>query len=738
VIEEYLSRAAEAVRPLLLAELVRSELKCRCLLGERPAAGEYASRFPACAGSIADWFAQARASADQSRASGPSGADIAGLSSTGMLPKVLGRYELLEPLGAGGMGKVYKARHQKLGKLVALKLLRGHAHPSPEALARFLREMKAAGRLGHPNIVPAYDAGEVNGIHFFVMEYIEGEDLARLVKRRGPLPVGLACDCVRQAALGLQHAFERGLVHRDIKPHNLLLTREGVVKILDMGLARLDEVRGLHKESITTLTPDGAVIGTADYIAPEQVLNSHTADTRADLYSLGCTLYHLLAGRAPFRGRTTLQKLLWHQMRPPRPVRELRPEVPEGLAAVLDRVMAKDPAQRYQTPAELAQALVPWTQTPVPPPPPEEMPKQLTPRRDASPAKSLPGSPTPSPAEGENGATPSGSRSVSAPIRPEAAAPSAGPAPRSLSARPPQKTAGAPQRNLLPWAGKDRRVGALVGAVLLTAVAVGFAVSRRNSSTVPPPSPGRPGNAPPAVADSTPPLGLLVPAYFDPVGDGLAQWDRLLDSPAAAVTVAVANPASGPGVAIDPNYAQVLERARRKGVTVLGYVSTNYAERSLDKVMDDVDRWVSFYPEVQGIFFDQQASAAEKIGYYTDLYQHVRGKHRLGLVVTNPGTACAEEYLARPATDAACLAEPLMGVPKYHPPDWAGRYPADRFVVLATKVVTPEQMRGHILEAVGKRVGYCYVTDGNVPNPWGRLPSYWEQEALAVRQVNAR
>jgi WD40 repeat protein/tRNA A-37 threonylcarbamoyl transferase component Bud32 len=269
---------------------------------------------------------------------------------------LLGSYVLLERLGEGGMGQVFKARNWKLGKIVALKIIRKERLANADAVRRFHREIRVAGQLSHPNIVLAYDADEVGGTHVFAMEYVEGQDLARLVKDKGPLPVALACDCARQAARGLQHAFEKGMVHRDIKPHNLLLTPQGIVKILDMGLARLTPV-GDDSESTTTVTQEGAVMGTPDYMAPEQAEESHGVDIRADLYSLGCTLYHLLAGRPPFVGGTLLQKLRKHQSDRPVPLEQLRPEVPPAVAAVASRLMAKRPEDRYQTPAEAAAAL---------------------------------------------------------------------------------------------------------------------------------------------------------------------------------------------------------------------------------------------------------------------------------------------------------------------------------------------------------------------------------------------
>ncbi|HEV3255341.1 MAG TPA: protein kinase [Gemmataceae bacterium] len=271
---------------------------------------------------------------------------------------VVGSYILLEKLGEGGMGQVLKARHRNLGRIVALKLIRKERLAHPDAVRRFQREVRSAAALSHPNIVHAYDADEISGTHLLVMEYIEGAiDLAKLVKKNGPLPVPQACEYIRQAALGLQHAFERGLVHRDIKPANLLLTANGtVVKVLDMGLARLDQSTADDDKS-STMTQEGAVMGTPDYIAPEQALESHTVDIRADLYSLGCTFYYLLTGRAPFAGGTVMEKLLKHRLQEPKALEALRPDLPPDVAAVVRKMMAKRPDDRFQTPAEVEAAL---------------------------------------------------------------------------------------------------------------------------------------------------------------------------------------------------------------------------------------------------------------------------------------------------------------------------------------------------------------------------------------------
>jgi WD40 repeat protein len=267
----------------------------------------------------------------------------------------VGPYQLLHRLGEGGMGQVFKARDSRLGQLVALKVIHPQLLHDHEARRRFLRETRSLSLLDHPNIVRAIDAGEAEGRLYLAMEFVEGTDLSRLVKEKGGLPIGQACDCVRQAALALQHAHEQGLVHRDVKPSNLLLTADGPVKMLDLGLARLRA--GSDVDGATTITDTGVVMGTPDYVAPEQVLDSKRVDIRADLYSLGCTLYHLLTGRPPFAGGTVGQKLMQHQMVEPEAIAALRPEVPAALAAVVQKLMAKRPEDRYQNPAEVVAVL---------------------------------------------------------------------------------------------------------------------------------------------------------------------------------------------------------------------------------------------------------------------------------------------------------------------------------------------------------------------------------------------
>lgn len=271
----------------------------------------------------------------------------------------LTEYRSLGVVGRGGMGIVYKALHLRLQRVVAVKVLPVERRNYRRAVHRFGREIAAAGKLDHPHIVRAYDAGESDGMHFLVMELVEGIDLRKLLKQNGPLRVADACELVRQAATGLQHAHEHGLVHRDVKPSNLLLSRQANLKVLDLGLALLHEESRGHGE----LTDTGQIMGTLDYMAPEQANNSHDVDGRADIYSLGCTFYQLLAGCVPFGGvrfGSVARKIVGHAMESPRPIQELRPDVPDELAQLIARMLSKHPGDRPQTAAEVAAILEPW------------------------------------------------------------------------------------------------------------------------------------------------------------------------------------------------------------------------------------------------------------------------------------------------------------------------------------------------------------------------------------------
>ena len=289
-------------------------------------------------------------------------------------PPEMEDYEVLEELGRGGMGIVYKARHKRLGTLVAMKVMGEAWMGDKQAVARFRREIRAIGQLHHKNVLRARDARQVDGTLILVTEFVQGTDLGKLVRRRGPLPITAACAIIRQASLGLQCIHESGLVHRDIKPSNLMLTQapgspgsaqgasQRVVKILDLGLARFCR----DQASVRGATVTGQTVGTLDYISPEQISDSRSVDIRADIYSLGCTLYHLLTGRAPFADGhhlSALAKMRAHLRESPTSVQELRPEVPQPLADLIDRMMAKDPNARPQTPEAVAQLLEPWAKS---------------------------------------------------------------------------------------------------------------------------------------------------------------------------------------------------------------------------------------------------------------------------------------------------------------------------------------------------------------------------------------
>jgi len=287
---------------------------------------------------------------------------------------VLGPYVLTERLGEGGAGAVYKARHVYMQRTVAIKFIRADMTDNTEIVGRFYREIQAVSQLVHPNVVLAHDAGPSGQTHFLAMEYVEGNDLQKMVTKTGAMPVDKACDYIRQAAMGLQHIHERGLIHRDIKPGNLLVMDVesgfntlapnqgqsypyGLIKILDLGLARFDDpLNGNGGADPLTMAGQGGLRGSADYLAPEQAVDFHTADIRADIYSLGCVFYFLLAGKPPFDGSLAL-KLMKHQRNAPPPLEKVRTDLPRKLPQLVYKMMAKQPLHRYQTPGEVANAL---------------------------------------------------------------------------------------------------------------------------------------------------------------------------------------------------------------------------------------------------------------------------------------------------------------------------------------------------------------------------------------------
>jgi serine/threonine-protein kinase len=294
---------------------------------------------------------------------------------------VFGPYHVLDRLGQGGQSMVFKARHTEFHWIVALKVIRSEILVTTDARQQFLQEMEAMAQLEHPNVVQFCDVDQTGDTYYCAMEYVEGTDLGKVVGLSGALPVPEACDYIRQTALGLQHAHEHSLVHRDIKPVNLFLTMpqaprgpfgcEGprpdpVIKILDWGLASL-RLPGAARKGGGPANQVKGVIGTADYLSPEQAKSPHTVDIRGDIYSLGCTAYFLLTGLPPFTGGTLMQKLMRHQKEDPPALDELRADVPAALGQAVQRMMAKRPENRFQTPAAVALAMTPFCRLPTPP-----------------------------------------------------------------------------------------------------------------------------------------------------------------------------------------------------------------------------------------------------------------------------------------------------------------------------------------------------------------------------------
>lgn len=271
----------------------------------------------------------------------------------------LGKYRLLDVLGRGGMGAVLKAHSMTLNRTVALKIMAADLLKSEVALARFEREIQYAATLNHPNIVRALDADRVGNQYFLVMEYVEGRDLKAIFKDHGRLTIEFSCECIRQVALALQHAHNRGVVHRDIKPSNMLVAKDSkngrpIVKLLDLGLARIDEEDTPSDDSITH---SGQIMGSPDYMAPEQATNARNADIRSDIYGLGATLFQLIAGRLPFLGETVMEKLVARINSDAPPLSAFRKDVPPVLVHIVARLLHRDPAQRFQTPGEVAAVL---------------------------------------------------------------------------------------------------------------------------------------------------------------------------------------------------------------------------------------------------------------------------------------------------------------------------------------------------------------------------------------------
>jgi eukaryotic-like serine/threonine-protein kinase len=282
------------------------------------------------------------------------------LNTAGVQSLTLNDYVLLEPLGQGGMGVVYKARHRRMDRIVALKTLHPRALESADALDRFRREAKAAARLSHPNIVQAFDAGEIDGLHYLVMEYVEGSDFARTIRESGVISARRAVHYIAQAAKGLAYAHKQGVIHRDIKPQNLLVDSEHKVKVLDMGLARLNSGESANDPGTGTsqLTKSGVIMGTVDFMAPEQAVNTRNANEKSDMYSLGCTLHFLLTGNTMYQGETFAERLLAHHNDPQPSLTAVNSKIPQSVEDVFFRMTAKQPSDRYDSMDEVEKELI--------------------------------------------------------------------------------------------------------------------------------------------------------------------------------------------------------------------------------------------------------------------------------------------------------------------------------------------------------------------------------------------
>lgn len=275
------------------------------------------------------------------------------------MPSRVGDYDVLEKLGGGRSGPIYKARHRERGAIVSLKVLPPEVVKSPEVIKRFRREAEISAKLDHPSLIVAYESGQEGGLHYLAMEYVQGNDLARLVEQQGRLSVEKALEYLVQAARGLEYLHGQGVYHRNIKPQNLMIDSRGGLKIANLLLARLDDDSDLLAEDAENLTKTGQMMGSAEYLSPEQASDSSRADQRADIYALGCTLHFLLIGKPPYTNKSSLQTILAHRSSPIPSLRALRDDVPEDLDRVFQKMMAKDPAERYQSASAVLAALEP-------------------------------------------------------------------------------------------------------------------------------------------------------------------------------------------------------------------------------------------------------------------------------------------------------------------------------------------------------------------------------------------
>lgn len=664
------------------------------------------------------------------------------------IPGKIGRFEILELLGSGAFGSVYRAHDPRLEREVALKVPRRGSQETQEDVRQLLHEARAAGTIQHPNICPVYEVSQ-EGLQYIVMAYIPGKSLeAYLSGRKEPLPPKQAALIVRRLALALEAAHAKGVIHRDLKPSNVLIDRDRKdVVLADFGVARRIIAEGGQ------LSVQGKVVGTPAYMSPEQVKgDSRAIGPASDVYGLGIILYRLLTGRCPFTGTVPeiLGKIL--HVRPRRPSK-IRPDVDKKLEAICLKAIAKDQGDRYTSMRRLADDLGDYLKE--------------------------------SAGGVSNTARETSDRLTSDKARIAEVI-------ENLSKERRAALFGYRTPPWWVWLGTSGLTAVLVilgllffGRAQTVAVqiviqenlhdlslsffldnhpisadklgvpiqlSVGdhelvvkqgeavvrrylFRIGRDTGPTIQP----EPAASPKRVAPSpeNPRVRLLVPAYFYPGGDDMRYWEQLFAAARGADVVAIVNPASGPGKSLDDNYLAVIDRAKREGVLTIGYVSTGFAKRPRAQVERDVDRWFELYPNIQGIFFDEQSAGAEKVDYYVAASQYVRNMRSKALIVSNPGVVCAKEYVALSAADVICIGEHGDGI-ALSLPAWVNENSPDRFAFLAYDVKRREKMETLVQNALKNRVGYIFVTDAGMPNPWNRLPTWWDDEVAAVRRVNQR
>lgn len=618
-IEDVLAQHPPEERPRLLAELLEIEFDFRQRADVFVRLEDYCYRFP-----------------DQAQ-------QVEAIYRRCIKTPRLGDYELLEEIGRGGMGVVYKARQIYLNQVVAIKVLPKRYLDDVQAVARFRREMQSIGSMEHPNIVRAYNAGEARGVHFLVMEYVDGIDLQQLVGdvdgRPLPLGVGAACEAIRQAALGLQHAHQQFVVHRDVKPANLVVTREGVVKLLDLGLAKFHAERRPSDSPSGDLTRAGATVGTVDFMAPEQWEGSSAVDVRSDIYSLGCTLFFLLTGQPPYGGPaydTNRKKLMAHVVAPIPSLVDYRPDCPVEVDQILARMMAKEPGGRFSNPGEVAAALEEFAD-------PQELTEEVAMRRDTV-----------------GRAGPSGSKTKN--LGTDTA--------KKLSSSAARKKSFSRRKLARPW---HRRPAVLASLALATVLSIGLIVwaSNRSAKHGPqPPTPAPPGPAQPTIAglaqiqaDLTLLPGLNGQWWFDEmpwltpfVRQSLSEALGSSDDPAALLS-------NNPSEYFDPNVAEV-QKWLWKAVSGSRRPLTENQSRLLDELKNlsdsnlDDDKLAGLLAENLQRFVDQHPAKWPAV----DRHMLALLQHRLAML--NNDRTLAETAKKSYDEALAQYAEPDRGDPQ--------------------------------------------------------------------------